>query len=497
MKLAVWPGFELPDLRGVHNGARAAPTEEFRLEAVYFDTADLRLLRRGVTVRFRRGEEPGEVWTAKLPEEAPALGLARREISIKGGPATMPALLEDLVRGWALGAPLMPVARLRTLRRRTALRRPDGEAIALVDDDEVSIVQRSRVAARFRELEVELVDGAPEKLLARLVGRIRSAGAQPVDQMPKLVRALGPSALAPWDLAAVEVGSRATADEVITSGLVTSAARLVDHIATVVLDEDLEGVHQARVGIRRLRSDLRTAGPLLDSKLVSPLRSELDWLMDSLAEVRDLDVLLERLRTDVEKLETADRQGADAVLAQARDDRAAAYEQLRADLRSPRCASLLEDTTRVATVPPFTGRDAKRQASKVLPALVKRPLNALLRLGRTSHKGRLPDDETLHRLRIAVKRVRYAVELAEPVAGVRAHRAANGLADVQDVLGEHNDACVAVARLRTLGERTGPAGAWAAGLLGGLQLAHSAGCRERLPAVWARASAESRWRWVR
>jgi CHAD domain-containing protein len=494
VKLAVWPGFELPDLRGVHNGASAAATEEFRLEAVYFDTADLRLLRRGVTVRFRRGEEPGDMWTAKLPEEAPALGLARREISIPGGPASMPDLLEDLVRGWALGAPLMPVARLRTLRRRTALRRPNGKPIAMVDDDEVSIVQRSRVAARFRELEVELVNGAPEKLLGRLVGRMRSAGAEPVDQMPKLVRALGPSALAPWDLAPANVASRATAEEVITAGLLAAAARLVDHIATVVLDEDREGVHQARVGIRRLRSDLRTASPLLNMRVAAPLRRELDWLMDSLGEVRDLDVLLARLRTDVEKLEPADRQGADAVLAQAADDRAAAYERLRRDLRSARCAALLEETTRIATAPPFTGRDAKRAASKALPALVKRPLGDLLRQARKQRDP--PDDDALHRLRIAVKRVRYAVELAAPVAGEKARRAAHRLADVQEVLGEHNDACIAVARLRTLGERTGPSGAWAAGLLGGLQLAQAAQCRKRFSSVWAKAAAEPRWRWV-
>jgi CHAD domain-containing protein len=281
---------------------------------------------------------------------------------------------------------------------------------------------------------------------------------------------------------------------VITAGLVASAARLVDHVATVVLDEDLEGVHQARVGIRRLRSDLRTAAPLLDTRFVSPLRRELGWLMDSLGEVRDLDVLLARLRIDVETLDGADRVGADTVLAQAGDDRANAYEQLRRDLRSPRCAVLLEEMTRIATAPPFTGRAAKRPASKALPGLVRKPLNDLFHQARKRHDP--PDDESLHRLRIAVKRVRYAVELAAPVVGTKARRAAQGLADVQDLLGEHNDACVAVTRLRTLGERTGPAGAWASGLLGGLQLAHSAQCRERFPAAWAKAAAQSRWRWV-
>lgn len=495
VKLGVWPGFVLPDLRGALDGAAPdAPTER-RLEAVYFDTPDLRLLRRGVSLRFRRGEEPREVWTAKLPERGPKIGISRREVSVPARAGSMPTLLEDLVRGWALGAPLVPVARLRTLRSSTTLRRPDGEPLAVVDDDEVSILHRSRVAARFRELELELVDGAPSKLLERLAGRMRAAGAQPVDQMPKVVRALGPPALAPWDLAPPKLGPHPTTAELITAGLVASAARLVDHIAVVVLDEDPEGTHQARVGIRRLRSDQRTARSLLDPDVVRPLRDELRWLMGHLGEVRDLDVLLGRLRADLGSLDLVDRERAAVVLAAAADDRAVAYDRLRVALRTPRCAALLQDTAQVATAPPFTGRRPRRPASEVVPRLVRKPLRSLRR--EVEKQGDAPGDEGLHRLRIKLKRVRYAAELATPVAGKQASRAAHGLAGVQDVLGDHHDACTASERLQALGDRTGPGGAWAAGLLGGLQLAHAADDRERLWSVWEDAAAPKRWRWTR
>jgi len=493
VKMGVWPGFELPDLHGALNGAVPSGPEESRLEAVYFDTVGLRLLRRGVTVRFRRGEGPDELWTAKLPEQA-VLGLARREISIAGELGRMPILLEDLVRGWALGAPLIPVARLRTLRQRTTVARRDGRALAVVDDDEVSIVQGSRVAARFRELELELVNGASPKLLDRLAHRMRSAGAQPVDQVPKLVRALGPAALAPWDLEAPELGARPTAAEALRAALIRSAASLVDHIAAVVLDEDLEGIHQSRVGIRRLRSDLKTARSLLDYRTVKPLRRELGWLMTSLGEVRDLDVLLVRLRGDIRSLDPSDRVGADAVLAKALEDRAAAYEQLRADLRTGRCAALLEETARLAADPPLRTRASRQPAADVLPRLVAAPLRDLRRQRRK--QGPRPDAKGLHTLRIDVKRVRYAAELAAPAAGKRARRAAKGLARVQDVLGEYNDTCIAEQRLRSLGERTDATGAWAAGLLGGLQLARGAACRERLPGTWAKAAGRKRWRWA-
>lgn len=493
LKMGVWPGFQLPELRGTLDGVAPSGSERQRLEAVYFDTADLRLLRRGVTLRFRRGEDPAELWTAKLPEAAPGVGIARREISLSGRATTVPTQLDDLVRGWALGAPLVPVARLRTLRQRTVLSRPSGEVVALVDDDEVSIVQRSRVAARFRELELELTDGAPEKLLKRLARQMRIAGAQPVDQMPKLIRALGPAALAPWDLAAPELGKHPAAAELIRAGLIASAASLVDHLAPVVLDEDREAIHQARVAIRRLRSDLRTARPLLAGQGARALRGELDWLMGVLGEVRDLDVLLERLRIDAKSLYRADRSGAEDVLARAREEREAAYQVLRAALRSPRCAELLVETARTAVAPPFKRR-ANRPAADVLPGLVSRPLRDLRREAR--RQAQSPDDDGLHRLRIGVKRVRYAAELAAPSTGKKARRAARGLARAQDVLGEHNDAYTAGLRLRSLGEKSGPSGAWAAGLLGGLQLARAAACRKQFPPVWAHAVADKRWRWV-
>jgi len=127
---------------------------------------------------------------------------------------------------------------------------------------------------------------APAAVLDALAKRLRSAGAQPVDQVPKLVHALGPPALEPWDLAAPNVGPRATQAEHIRARLSAAAARLVDHHATVMLDGDPRGVAQLRGGARRLRSDLRAFAPLLDAEAVSPLRRELRWLTDELWAVR-------------------------------------------------------------------------------------------------------------------------------------------------------------------------------------------------------------------
>ena len=80
------------------------------------------------------------------------------------------------------------------------------------------------------------------------------------------------------------------------------------------LDTDPEGVHQARVATRRLRSDLRTFRPLLDREWASALRTELDWLARELGVVRDGDVMLERMRTHASQLPQVDARGATPVL---------------------------------------------------------------------------------------------------------------------------------------------------------------------------------------
>lgn len=494
VKLSVWPGFVLPDLEGVVDGGALRNESEQLLDAAYYDTSDLRLLRRGVTLRFRRGEPPGDVWTAKLPAGTPAVGLARRELTLPGRPGAVPEALLDLLRGWALGAPLTQVARLRTARRRVTVSDADSGPQAVLDDDEVSILRGGRVAARFRELEVELLDDAPDRLLTLLAGRLEAAGAQPVDQVPKLVRALGPPALEPWQLDVPPLGERPTAAEVVRAGLLAAAARMVDHFAAAVLDEDPEGVRQARIGLRRLRSDLRTFGVLLDVDRVRPVREELDWLLHSLANVRELDVVLARLRSDASRLRPDDRSGGDELCGRLAEERAAAHGDLLEVLRGDRCAALLERLGDFLDAPPFAA-DARRPAADVVPALVRSRLRRLRR--EVERLGPAPADEELHRVRILARRLRYASDVAAPLAGGRVRRATRAVTKLQDVLGEHNDATVALDRLRDLaGDATGGA-VWTSGMLGGLQVARAAECRAQFPSAYKAAVAKSRWGWIR
>jgi inorganic triphosphatase YgiF len=137
----------LPDLShlpGVFD-VRAAETDD--LDAVYFDTDGLCLIRAGITLRRRSGGID-EGWHLKLPglgvdvsgatsgsDATPRLEVHR---PLGRRPGVVPAPLLALVAARLLGAPVAPVARIRTARTRYDLIGVDGEKLAEVADDAVT-----------------------------------------------------------------------------------------------------------------------------------------------------------------------------------------------------------------------------------------------------------------------------------------------------------------------------------------------------------------------
>src|SRR2546429_1521997 len=312
VKLGAGPAFRLPALAGVVDGVEVAPLETVRMETVYFDAPDLRLAGWGVSLRRRAGEG----WTLKLAEPPSTTGkpnttvLERQELTFQGGAKPPEAALEG-VRAYVRKAELVPVARLSTVRRRVRLVDGSGARVAEVVDDEVSVRDGRRVAARFREIEVEVAgaDGA-DGIITPLVTRLRGAGGGAPDPTPKHIRALGPRAIEPPEVAPEPLLPNAPARDVIRNALAESVAAILHNDPPVRTGRDPEAVHPARVATRKLRSNLRSFGPLLDLEWTEPLRSELGWLAMSLGAVRDREVLLERLRERGQALPANDTRSA-------------------------------------------------------------------------------------------------------------------------------------------------------------------------------------------
>ncbi len=312
-KLTIDAAVPLPDPDTLFAGLGQWTDETVDQEATYFDTADLRLTRAGVSLRFRSDDG----WTVKTPTTVDRSEI-RRDEHVFGGPVdARPARAEELVLGWSRTAALEPVARVRTCRRR--LRVVDGgNRLAEVADDRVEADGVGADPVTFREIEVELAPGADPKILTTLARRLRDAGARAERNgaTPKVARALGARALAPADVTDPGPLPRdATLAALVRHAIRASVRRLIEHDHVVRLDDDPEGVHQARVATRRLRSDLHTFAPLLDPVWVDGLRTELQWLGTLLGRVRDADVLRDQLEQRGTRLSEPDRDGVAALAA--------------------------------------------------------------------------------------------------------------------------------------------------------------------------------------
>lgn len=447
IKLRVPGLFRMPDLVAAQIGVARAKRQVVRsLHSVYYDTADLRLYRWGVTLRRREGGHDAG-WHMKLPVEGHGMG-TRDELQLPlsaGAPGSVPEALARIVLPMTRGEPLVEVGDLHNERTPYLLYDDSGRAIAELVDDSVTILDEGQIAEKFREIEVEaLVDDAPLETIFDLLcdaGAVPSTGSKAAD-------AFGPAAHRPPDVGvARDVGPRDSAADAIQSFL-------QKHIRAFILQDvrvrrDLpDAVHQMRVAARRLRSGLKAFGDVVDSDWADGLREELGWAARELGGARDTEVMLERLDRHAADLGARDAALVRAIIDPQLGDRLeGARGRAISSLESPRHLALLNSLVDAANSPRLSSL-AKRESRDVFPELVDR---AFRRLRRKVSQLRLDGPaDSWHQARIAAKRARYAADAVTGVFGGEAKRLASALSEVTEILGEHQDACVAQDVLREL-----------------------------------------------
>lgn len=181
--------------------------------------------------------------------------------------------------------------------------------------------------------------------------------------------------------------------------------RILKHEAGTRLGEDPEELHQMRVGTRRLRSALHLFEPAL--KLPGATRRKrIGPLARALGTVRDLDVQIELLRDKyLAALPVEEQQRLHQLLVYLDEERARTRAVLLEHLDSRQYQEFKAAATDFLTVPRLRGTQAET-LYHLLPELFRSQLADLW-----AHPGwQEPDVETLHALRIAVKRVRYSAE---------------------------------------------------------------------------------------
>jgi CHAD domain-containing protein len=276
-------------------------------------------------------------------------------------------------------------------------------------------------------------------------------------------------------------------------------SRSVDQIARhdpgVRSGIDPEDLHQFRVGLRRLHSDMRTFAPLLKPKVLRGVGSELRWLGRAVGSLRDGDVLEKTLQSDARGLIRSDPHEVALLLSRLDHQNGASRATMLVDLESDRFQTLFATLRAVAQLPPVRPKSlrvALRPASETSAEFVRRPWQALN--ADVDVLGTAPSDASLHRVRILVKRCRYAAEAVGPaVAG--AAEFAQALASVQTVLGDHHDTVVAEAWLTDAVHDTPELARLVSDLIL-RQRSKRARSRAKWPTTWNRASAEPLRAWL-
>ena len=220
----------------------------------------------------------------------------------------------------------------------------------------------------------------------------------------------------------------------------------------VLICNDIESLHQFRVGVRRLRSDLRSLRPIIDHDWVDAVREKLKWFDQFTTPIRDGDVMLERLERNNQKLDFyLDPNQVLRIRVLLTDETSQARIEFYEALASDHCATLMtelsswgEGSTQILG----PHKDLKR----ILQILNSSSWQGV-RMAIKEQKSD-PSDAHLHRIRIIVKRARYFADACASVLGKPAKRQARDLESLQAVLGELQDSSVMSKWLRGLDART-------------------------------------------
>lgn len=402
---------------------------------VYYDTPETRLKKHGFTLRVRSA---GGRFIQTVKPITGTVGLMSREelesevrsiepdlSSLSGHP--LHALLSsgDSDR-------LEPQIRCDVTRTSWQFDRRNGRMRLDLDDGTISAGERSH---DFAELELELIDGAPESLI---VAARRLSDHVPL-RLGVLTKAERGFLLSKGALDKI---SKAGPVSVKDSMTVAEAFELIVHDCLkhyrlneplVVRDRKAAALHQTRVAMRRLRSAFSLFRPAIEDVEFQHLRHEVRWFTGQLGDARNLDVYLERHLDEDER-------------ARLMRQREKAYEDVADAINSHKFRRLLVDLVGWTAIGSWrSGKLASRPVKSFASGRLDKLWRSIAGAGRdVAHM----DESTRHGLRIQVKKMRYAIEflgsLYRSFPGAE-KRFATAVEQLQESLGKLNDMATAKA----------------------------------------------------
>lgn len=412
------------------------PAAETSLETVYFDTKKGELREAGYSLRVRRSGD-SFVQTVKR-KRANSAGLFVRqewEADVEGFAPDVRALrrtpLRSLLQRVSVEA-LVPLITAQVRRASWQIERKGSCVEIVLDEGEI---RNGTARTPICEVELEIQSGKPARLFELAV---ELGHAVPL-RLGTLTKSERGYALAEGRLGRAAKAEAISIDASMSEGeafrAVAFACLRHYRLNEIVLlaGRESEAVHQARIALRRLRSALSLFRHTVSGSEYQALREDLRWLARQLGDARDADVML-----------AGDSVGDDEVLrARLLDRREKAYRKVERALHALRTRDLM---LRLALwIELGSWRFRARSARPVGPLAAQQMERQWRKIRR--HAPRIADgsDRQRHRLRLDVKKLRYAAEFLAGLhrkrpAVVRRERFVTALRDLQDRLGELVDA---------------------------------------------------------
>jgi triphosphatase len=430
-------------------GRAAGPVATERLHATYFDTHDQVLRRAGIALRLRRhGRRLVQTIKAADGTGAGLFDRAEWEKDVSGDTPDLDAARETGLAPFQdpdVVDALRPAFQVRVERMTAPLRHGVSRVEAVLDLGEVARPEGGAPAA-ICELELELEAGDPADLfgLARDLDAVAPLRPGLLTKSERGYR-LGEDGPVVQKAAAIELHGDATVAQAFQAVARSCLHHLLVNEPVLRMRQEPGAVHQMRVALRRLRAALSLFREAVEDERRAAIGRELKWLADSLGEARDLDVYL---AGTLAPLQAEDRDGAlaeEVAAVEARRD--AAYGTARDALASVRLRHLLLDLVAWIEAGPWLSTE---NPSRTLPVRAFAREELRRRRRRIRRRGADLaglDDEARHRLRIAVKKLRYAAEFFGSLyrGGGRTKRRkafVGALEALQEQLGTLNDLAV-------------------------------------------------------
>ena len=476
------------------SAARRGPARSARFLAVYFDTPDRDLMRKGMALRLRK---EGRAWKQTVKRARMRLGgLAERdefEWSVAGE-----SLELELLKSSPLGRffskrkiaqRLRPVFRM-DFRRRTVPLHFDDDSSALLALD-LGTIRAGRRSEPICEAEIELSGGTPLAMLDA-AGALLEEFSCRMGHRSKAERAnalLGGARAVPQKWHRPEFEPDLPASLACLSLFDACATQLHANEDGFLGGGDPEFLHHMRTGMRRLRVALSMPRDPEWRARLGAVASELKWASGILGAARNWDVFASELVPPLAR--ACGAHSLSALRRRVARNRREAVQAARQAVRSPRYQKLGLALARLGMITASTvalGMPAQEFGDRAMSRRYRKLLA-------WSNPASLDADE-LHRMRIATKKMRYVAEFFGSLYPQRKLKRFTGqLESLQALLGTVNDAQVSARMVEHSARQAPILDREAVGLAKGWIAAQEAFARERLPAAWeAFRSLETYWK---